>query len=205
MAIRHSIGTLPPFPTVEGIEIRHIPNAGGYAIGSDGSFWSCRQSFPPYGFGKKWMLRKQKEAWNGYMRVNLWSKGICKTVFVHHLVLESFVGARPEGTIGLHWPDSNPKRNEASNLRWGTPADNYADSVVHGTCAKGSRHGAAKLSEADVRQILLLLSNGMMSTAIAKLFNVSLSTISCIDLGKTWKNVPRNLEEQTWTMTPCEF
>lgn len=48
--------------------------------------------------------------------------------YVHHLVLEAFVGPAPVGTVGLHW-DDDPARNHLDNLRWGTRADNFADFV----------------------------------------------------------------------------
>ena len=50
---------------------------------------------------------------------------------VHHLVLEAFVGPRPEGAIGLHWND-DPTDNRVENLRWGTYSDNNHDRVRNG-------------------------------------------------------------------------
>lgn len=52
--------------------------------------------------------------------------------YVHHLVLEAFVGPRPAGQEGLHG-DGNPANNRAANLRWGTRAQNSDDAVRHGT------------------------------------------------------------------------
>ena len=45
---------------------------------------------------------------------------------LHHLVLEAFVGPRPEGMIGLHH-DDDPNNNNVTNLRWGTYQDNADD------------------------------------------------------------------------------
>lgn len=52
--------------------------------------------------------------------------------YVHVLVLEAFVGPRPEGMIGLH-ADDNQSNNRVSNLRWGTYSDNNRDAVRNGT------------------------------------------------------------------------
>lgn len=52
-------------------------------------------------------------------------------VRVHWLVLEAFVGPRPEGAMGLHW-DDDPENNHLDNLRWGTRAENSRDSVRNG-------------------------------------------------------------------------
>lgn len=42
---------------------------------------------------------------------------------VHTLVLEAFVGPRPEGCDSLHL-NHNPKDNRLSNLKWGTRGEN---------------------------------------------------------------------------------
>ena len=52
--------------------------------------------------------------------------------YVHHLVLEAFVGPRPAGMMGLHWDDDH-SNNHLENLRWGTRSDNTKDSVRNGT------------------------------------------------------------------------
>lgn len=64
----------------------------------------------------------------GYPHVNLHGK----TRFVHHLVLETFVGPRQPGQEACH---RNGNRLDArlSNLYWGTRTDNVLDAVRHGT------------------------------------------------------------------------
>lgn len=52
--------------------------------------------------------------------------------YVHLLVLEAFVGPRPDGLEGCH-NDGDPTNNRASNLRWDTPSSNQLDRVKHGT------------------------------------------------------------------------
>lgn len=54
------------------------------------------------------------------------------TRYIHHLVLLSFVGERPEGSVGRHLNDV-PGDNRASNLAWGTASENTRDSVRNGT------------------------------------------------------------------------
>lgn len=48
--------------------------------------------------------------------------------YVHHLVLEAFVGLRPQGTECCHY-DGDTTNNRLDNLRWGTSADNKADAI----------------------------------------------------------------------------
>src|ERR1044072_2552805 len=39
---------------------------------------------------------------------------------VHSLVLEAFVGPRPVGAVGRHFPDRNPSNCRLDNLSWST-------------------------------------------------------------------------------------
>ncbi|WP_112595832.1 NUMOD4 motif-containing HNH endonuclease [Mycobacteroides abscessus] len=69
----------------------------------------------------------------------LYRGGKRRTVTVHTLVLETFVGPRPEGMVGCH-RDDVPTNNHLSNLYWGTPAQNVSDAMRSG------RHAAARES-----------------------------------------------------------
>lgn len=73
----------------------------------------------------------------GRQQVSLWRDGQRKMRFTHHLVLEAFVGPRPEGLECLHW-DDDPANNRLENLRWGTSAENKHDAVRNG------KHGNTK-------------------------------------------------------------
>lgn len=57
--------------------------------------------------------------------------GKSNTKMVHILVLEAFVGPRPNGLCGLHW-DDDPSNNCVDNLRWGTRSANMHDKVRNG-------------------------------------------------------------------------
>jgi len=69
----------------------------------------------------------------GYYQVLLYSGSGAHYVAkrVHHLVLEMFVGPRPEGALGRHF-DDNPENNHVSNLRWGDRSKNTLDMVRNG-------------------------------------------------------------------------
>ncbi|MDQ1111180.1 hypothetical protein QE418_000628 [Microbacterium testaceum] len=66
-----------------------------------------------------------------YLSVSLCQGGRPRTVQVHRLVLEAFVGLCPPGMEALHIDDV-PTNNAASNLRWGTHAENVHDTVRSG-------------------------------------------------------------------------
>ena len=74
---------------------------------------------------KPWKNRK------GYLLAALYGEGKTRTKFVHRIVLEAFVGDRPEGLETLHI-DGNPANNHVGNLKWGTSSENALDKVRHG-------------------------------------------------------------------------
>lgn len=74
----------------------------------------------------------------GYQQVYLTSPNGGKHRTVHSLVAEAFHGPRPAGMQVRHL-DGNKRNNAASNLRYGTPAENALDAVEHGTHPNGSK------------------------------------------------------------------
>lgn len=83
-------------------------------------------------------LKPQPHVKYGHRKVMLWSQGAYDNWYVHRLVLAAFVGPMPEGQITRHL-DGDPSNNHLNNLAYGTPAENVADAIRHGTVAKGSK------------------------------------------------------------------
>lgn len=81
---------------------------------------------------------KPRQSHKGHLRVALCRDGQCLDARVHVLVLEAFVGSRPEGMVARHWND-NPVDNRVENLLWGTYSDNLNDCVRNGNHAFASR------------------------------------------------------------------
>ena len=65
---------------------------------------------------------------HGYLSVYV---GVPQPRAVHHLVLETFVGERPNGMVACHH-DDNPTNNRVDNLRWDTTSSNTRDMVRNG-------------------------------------------------------------------------
>jgi hypothetical protein len=74
-------------------------------------------------------------AGSGYRSAKL---GRAAQVYVHHLVLEAFVGPRPAGRQAAHG-DGDKANNVVTNLRWATRKENEGDKVRHGTKVFGAR------------------------------------------------------------------
>lgn len=78
----------------------------------------------------------------GHLMVDWNTSGKKEYFKVHHLVLEAFVGPRPDGMHGLH-RDDDKTNNSVENLYWGTHFDNMQDKVRNGNhhCAKKTECG----------------------------------------------------------------
>jgi hypothetical protein len=162
-------------------------DGGGYDINEKGevfSFWE--------GAGRKWILlntpRKLKPTKNrdGYPQVVLYRDGERFTRTIHRLVLETFVGPRPEGMQGCH-NDGIKINNRLGNLRYDTPQNNGADKKLHGTMVCGEKHGRAKLIADKVLEIRRLSVLGEIQRTIANKFGITQATVSDIVRGKIWK------------------
>ena len=117
--------------------------------------------------------------------VGLWRNNKICVIYPHKAVLEAFVGKRPKGMEACH-NDGNPFNNRLDNLRWDTPRNNQLDRVKHGTSNRGERCAAAKLTELQVRAILI---DTRLQREIAADYGVRENTISRIKSGKRWNHL----------------
>jgi uncharacterized protein YerC len=121
----------------------------------------------------------------GYLKVPLTKDHRSRTHRVHSLVLAAFDREKPPGCVCRHL-DGNRLNNHISNLRWGTQAENVADSILHGT---RNTERSMKLLRNDVLEVRRLLEMGRTNASIAKQFNVSATTISRVKNGELHRNV----------------
>lgn len=160
-----------------------------YKVGTDGSFWSKKRG--------EWRERKQSPLSRKTPRptVCVIINGKRKAVLVHNLVLKTFVGPRPLGMEACHFPDRDVTNNNLSNLRWDTRKNNFRDRDRHGKTAKGSRHGMAKLTEKEVKEIRSKFVPGKNAPRnrkadyLAKKHKIDVSMVYLIIKGKNWKHV----------------
>jgi hypothetical protein len=131
-------------------------------------------------------LRIPQKNGSGYLCVSLITDaGKIQKRGIHCLMLEAFVGPRPEGMQTRHL-DGNQTNNVLSNLCYGTHAENVADRARHGTDRRGERHRSARLSEKDVLEIR---SSTLNSAALGRKYGVDRMTIVLARKGRTWTHL----------------
>ena len=95
------------------------------------------------------------------------------------LVAEAFIGPRPEGHVCRHLNDD----------QWDNCAENWEDARRNGKAPVAQRHGCAKLTAGQVRQIRSVAKRGE-ARRIAQEFGVSEALVSMIRRGHNWKDLP---------------
>ncbi len=172
---------------------RQIPGFPSYAIDEHGTVISvCNGRWK----NKPWENAKRLKpvpSQDGYLRVYLSQDGKEKTVYVHAMVLTTFVGPCPEELQCRHL-DGNPANNHVANLAWGTRLENDRDKLLHGTKQLGEEVNGAKLKASDVLEIRRRAANGERKSDIAKDFPVNHTTISRIVDRKAWAHVDESAE-----------
>jgi hypothetical protein len=93
--------------------------------------------------------------------------------YIHVLVLETFVGERPDGMVARHL-DGDTSNNQLKNLCWGTPTENMADRERHGNHLIS---GVRKLSVSDVQFIRSKEGTAFSRKELASLYGVNPRTI----------------------------
>ncbi len=172
-----------------------------YRVGRDGSVWTRYEHADPngplgvrgatyvHGSWRRLGLRPNR---TGYLRAVLYGTGRRVVRMVHHLVLEAFVGPRPEGACACHANDRKDD-NRLENLRWDTPRANWRDRRANGLVhpRRGSDHPQAKLREGLVLLAIDRMRQGERQCQVARELGVSETTISSIRKGRTWRHVAR--------------
>jgi len=108
--------------------------------------------------------------------------------WVHRLVLEAFVGPRPEGTESRH-KNGTPNDNTVANLEWSTHVDNMRDQFGHGTRIIGERHPRTKLTDEQVREIHAAANAGKhgIGRQLAEKYGIKTATVTQIKKMQTRK------------------
>lgn len=107
---------------------------GYYQVSDQGRVRSLDRTIPHKRFGtvnRKGRIIAPGSNPAGYVIYGLKREGKTKGRTAHTLVLEAFVGPRPEGKEACH-NDGDRKNNRLENLRWDTNSENKMDIQRHG-------------------------------------------------------------------------
>jgi DNA-binding XRE family transcriptional regulator len=165
---------------------RPIPGLDGYTATAHGRVISYRS-----GTRRELSPRTHK----GYRYVNV-RRGVGRAtaaqVSVHSLILLAFVGPKPTPAHECRHLNGDAQDNRASNLLWGTSAENAADCTRHGTAAwlrRGVDSNSARLTEQDVRIIERRARCGETQASIASDYGVTQRHVSNIKNHRTWRHL----------------
>jgi hypothetical protein len=147
---------------------------GSYEVSNFGRVRSYKR-------GRRLILRERPR--NGYLAVVLYTRGVPKTESINILVLQAFVGPKPDGEECLHLDDCKI-HNHLDNLKWGTHAEN----IAMRNHAKGEKQGSSKLTKASILEIRAMRPTHTLQS-IADKFSIHNTTVSGIVRGKAWAHV----------------
>jgi hypothetical protein len=173
-----------PAPAIPAVETwKELDRFPGYEISTFGRFANCRKGKRVIHAGgareKGHVIVKPRRAVGRNSGVQ---------VFVHTLVLETFVGPRPPGMIIRHL-DGNPRNNRLDNLAYGTHAENSADMVRHGRGCQGEKSNTARLTESLVLEMRRKHALGRTSYSLAKEYGVSQWCAYAAVTKRSWKHI----------------
>lgn len=137
---------------------------------------------------KRPRLVRSTVAADGYARVSLALKGKYRQWTVHSIVAAAFIGPRPRGADVRHL-NGIKHHNAATNIAYGSRADNMNDARRHGTICRGERVPWAKFTAAKVRTARRLHAEGASIASLARRYCVSDGSMGRVIHRQTWKHV----------------
>ena len=134
-----------------------------------------------------------------YLNVCLLKKQLRRNDVIHNLVMEAFIGKKPNGYHVNH-KDSNKWNNRLDNLEYVTPSDNMLHAFKNGIIKplRGEENGHSKLKATQIIEIRMLYGENiggrygrgnMTFRELAKRFNVSFGHIRDIVYRRKWKHL----------------
>lgn len=132
-------------------------------------------------FPKKVLLPMKN--YSGYMHVSLYNGGF-KKCRVNRLVAEAFID-NPYNKPFVNHINSIRDDNRSENLEWCTAKENIAHAILSGNKI-GVRGEASNLSKLKLSDVIEIRKSNLLLKELAKLYKVSVGTISMIKRGIIW-------------------
>lgn len=139
------------------METREVADYPGYFVSSCGNV-----------IGKRGNILKGKTTWDGYKEVVLSDCGRRRSVRVHRLVMECFVGECPDG-LQVNHKDGNKFNNHIDNLEYVTNVENSHHAYRTGLHKTNT---LTKLSYIDFHRMLEMYNSGFYYSEICEYFDL---------------------------------
>jgi hypothetical protein len=127
----------------------------------------------------------------GYLKVCIWHQGASFTIMVHRVIAECFL-PNLESKPTVNHKNGVKSDNRVINLEWLTIAENVQHAYDTGLAQSGEDSVHSILTEAQVLEMGSLFATHTIAN-IARLYGVSVATVSNIRNGNTWKHLSVNL------------
>lgn len=125
---------------------------------------------------------------NGYLKLSPVIGGKNRQTYVHDMVAEVFIGAKPIG-YSVNHKDGVKTNNAVANLEYVTHLGNMQHAAATGLSAAGERHGLHRLTDDAVRAMRAARRAGESLTSISTRFGVAKSTASQTINARRWRHV----------------
>jgi hypothetical protein len=154
----------------------------GYTVFEDGTILSKTKGTP----------MSSHDNGRGYLIIGLRIENKSRVKAVHRVLAEAFI-PNPDNLSDVDHIDGNKRHNHVSNLRWITHGGNiqHCYNLSHRS-AKGEKNARCKTTEAEVRHICELLSNGVQPAEIRDSFQYSYNLIRSIKIRRNWKYISKD-------------
>lgn len=173
------------------MNIKTIPSAPDYEASDCGSIFSKeRIIMRKNGWPHPVRRRKLKPATDGcgYQRVAVIVSGKLKTLKVHRVICETFLG---ESSMQVNHKDGDKENNNISNLEYCTGSENVIHAIKNYLYVPriGQKNSNSKIDDIQALTIKTFLGVGSTQRKLAKAMNVSRYIIQDISRGKTWTHL----------------
>lgn len=115
----------------------------------------------------------------GYLAINSKEQGVKRTLYLHRLVAEAFLG-KPADANEVNHLDGNKQNNCLVNLEWTTHSANLQHAYREGL------HPSRSLTPEQVHEARSLLAGGQSLQQVAAVLGVSRSAINHLKQGRSW-------------------